>query len=278
MVGREPRAEPLGAVQERERWLWPGRRMAARRTRPLALMKLTSSSRRPGAATPAVIGQSGGDRRDRRGDPAQAEGVGPGPLRLVEHAEQAGHGEAGEDGVVDDRARRGVTAVELGVETAGIGADQTVAARPVLLAGEPDAPDVREPAGARVRAPAPPALRPGRCRESARTARAGPAWPPAPPARRGSARAPARGRRPRARSARARASRRARRDRLRPRPRRSDRRGRRGSAGSAARTRRRPSRSGGLDQGEREVVGGVDVPAGQRGGPPRPGAIRRRGG
>ena len=32
--------------------------MATRRTRPLALMKLTSSSRRPGAATPAVMGQS----------------------------------------------------------------------------------------------------------------------------------------------------------------------------------------------------------------------------
>jgi hypothetical protein len=32
--------------------------MAPRRTSPLALMKLTSSSRRPGAANPGVIGHS----------------------------------------------------------------------------------------------------------------------------------------------------------------------------------------------------------------------------
>ena len=36
----------------------PARRMAPRRTRPLALMKLTSSRIRPGAATPAVTGES----------------------------------------------------------------------------------------------------------------------------------------------------------------------------------------------------------------------------
>ena len=36
----------------------PARRMAPRRTRPLALMKFTSSRIRPGAATPAVTGES----------------------------------------------------------------------------------------------------------------------------------------------------------------------------------------------------------------------------
>ncbi len=72
----------------------PTRRMAPRRTRPLALMKLTSCRMRPGAAKPAVTGQSArwraatpapragrrrarGERRRREARPAPACSVMP---------------------------------------------------------------------------------------------------------------------------------------------------------------------------------------------------------
>ena len=132
----------------------PGRRMATRRTRPLALMKLTSCEQAARRGDPDRDRAERGDRRDGVGDPAQAEGAGARAPRAVERLEQAGHGEAREDGVVDHRERRAVArGLELRVEARRPGADQAIAARAVLLAGEPHPLDAREPAGARVQRP-----------------------------------------------------------------------------------------------------------------------------
>jgi len=178
VLGGEPRAEPRGAVEEGEgRPAGPADGQApdeAARVDEAHLVEEPAGCRDPHRDRTAR-----GDLLDGGGDPAQAEGAGAGARGGIERVEQAGHAEPGEYGVVHHRERGAVARVlELGREARALGADQAVAARAVLHAGEADAPDAREPAGPRVQrvrhalpgAPDPEGLREGRVRALGRDA------------------------------------------------------------------------------------------------------------
>src|SRR5215470_460302 len=124
--------------------------MLPRTTSPLALMKLTSSSMRPGAATPTVSRHRGGGG----GDAPETKSVRPLEQRGRERPQHAAKGEAREDRVVHYRERsRRLDAHELLGERLARGADEEIAAAAVLLAGEADLAPAREPARARVEGP-----------------------------------------------------------------------------------------------------------------------------
>jgi hypothetical protein len=125
--------------------------MAPRRTRPLALMKLTSSSSLPGAANPTVMGHSasitGIDSATPRRQNAWVRARTAGGQR----AEQRAQRDAREERVVHDgHRRRGLDPGELRGERSPAQRHHGVVAAAVLLAREVDLADRREPARARV--------------------------------------------------------------------------------------------------------------------------------
>ena len=241
---REPGADPLRALEEGERR--PARAPDGHAAHePARVDEAHVVEQAPGR------GDAGGDRAERRDrrdglrHAAQAEGVGARRSAVGQRLDAGARMVRPENTVSSTTASdaQSATPASWAASSPASVLTSAVAAAAVLLAGEPDAADAREPAGARVERLRPRAARPRRCRAPARTGACAALGDHALDllAEREDAHPLRVAGEQREQVARERGGGRARARRGAP-PRRSDRRGRREAAGWAARTRRRPPR------------------------------------
>src|SRR5919198_1648260 len=115
----------------------------------------------PGGRQTDGDGTEPGDGGKRFRHAAEAEGVGAPEERGRQRFQDAPHREAGEHRIVDDGQGSAIgDANELLGQARRLGADQAVAAPPVLDPREPDPPHARKPSGPRVERPGYPLARP----------------------------------------------------------------------------------------------------------------------